>query len=166
MEEIIIFIVALVCAALSIAGSIIPVIPGPILGYGSLWLAQWSGYCAFSNQFMIVMAIATAAVFAADYILPPLITRKMGGSKAASWGATLGMLFGMFFTPVGMIAGMLIGAFVGEMIFARNTSDKSVRAALGAFLGFLLGTGLKLILCFYILYSIVVTAIENTGYQG
>lgn len=156
-------ILAVLCALLAIAGSVLPALPGPMLAYAALLLAQWSGYADFSNPFLWVMAAITAAVFVLDYFLPSLITRKMGGSKYASTGAFIGMVLGIFLTPVGMMLGMLIGAFVGELIFAGESGSHSLKAAFGAFIGFLIGTGVKLALCGYILYAIIVAIIEHAA---
>jgi len=153
--DVIIIIIAIICAVLAIIGSYVPALPGPVLAYGALWIAQATPYCNFSKTYLIVMAIATIIVFALDYFLPSLITKKMGASNAASWGAFIGSIVGMFFTPIGIILGMLIGAFIGEYCFADGNHVKSLKAALGAFLGFLAGTGLKLVLCCWILFDII-----------
>lgn len=157
--DIFLLCVALFCAVLAIIGSIVPIIPGVVLAYGSLWVARWSNMCEFSNQFMWIMAAITAVVFVIDYFLPPLIIRRMGGSKAASWGATIGMIAGIIFTPIGMMLGMILGAFVGEYMYGSKDEHKSLKATLGAILGFFVGTGIKLILCSYILYQIIAQAI-------
>lgn len=154
--DVLLLILALVCAIIGIVGSVVPAIPGPVLAYGSLWLAQWSDYVHFSPTFLWVMTAVTAIIFVADYYLPSMITKKMGGSKSAQWGAFIGMLGGVFLTPIGMLLGMLIGAFVGEFMFNKSDTVRSLSAAVGSFLGFLVGTGIKLFLGFYILYEICV----------
>ena len=68
-----------------------------------------------------------------------------GGHKAASTGAVLGLLAGMFFTPVGVVAGALIGAFLGELLVTDKGLWPAFKAGAAAFLGFILGTGLKLV---------------------
>ena len=90
-----------------------------------------------------------------DYLLPPYITKNSGGSRYATIGSVVGMIAGIFLTPVGMLLGMLLGAFISELVFARQSSGKAIKAALGAFAGFLLGTGLKLIYCFFLLFAVV-----------
>lgn len=154
MDEFLI-ILSVICAIVAIIGSIVPVLPGPILAYGALWIAKWSGYAIFTISFMVVMAIVTAIVFIADLYLPSLITKKMGGSKAAQWGAFTGTILGVFLTPVGMLIGMLVGAFVGEFMFNKSDMMNSASAAIGSFLGFLVGTGIKLFFCGYVIYEIV-----------
>lgn len=168
-------ILAFVVVLVAMIGSIVPAVPGVVFAYLALWIAKWSGYVEFSGTFMWIMAGVTVVVFFLDYFLPPLITKRTGGSKYATWGSIIGMLLGIIFTPIGMLLGLLLGAFVGEMIyldghpeekeveegeFIPSRTTRAFRAAFGAFLGFLLGTGLKLILCFYVLYKIIASMVE------
>ena len=78
-----------------------------------------------------------------DYIVPVWGTKKFGGSKYGTRGATVGLIIGLFLGPVGIIIGPLIGAFVGEMIF-KDDMNYAVKAGFGSLLGFLTGIGLKL----------------------
>ena len=163
--DIFLIILAFVTLLIALVGSIVPALPGVPLAYLSLWLGRWSGYTPFGDTFMWIMAGVTLAVFLADYFLPPLIVKKLGGSKAATWGSIIGMILGMIFTPIGMLLGMLLGAFLGEIMYAKRSGYMALKAALGTFLGFLLGTGLKLLLCFYVLYELVSTW-WTTGFGG
>ena len=61
----------------------------------------------------------------------------------------------MFFTPIGMIGGSLLGAFLAELIFEDKGVWASFKAAFGAFVGFLLTTGMNLILSGLLLWRIV-----------
>ncbi|WP_298062693.1 DUF456 domain-containing protein [uncultured Rikenella sp.] len=153
--EIFLIILAFIVLLLAMIGSVVPALPGVPLAYLSLWIGRWSGYTPFDNTFMGIMAGVTLVVFLADYFLPPLILKKAGGSKAATWGSIIGMVIGMIFTPIGMLLGMLLGAFLGEILYAGKSGSTALTAALGAFIGFLVGTGLKLLLCFYILYKLI-----------
>jgi hypothetical protein len=151
------FICSFIALVVALIGSIVPALPGVPIAYLSLWLGRWSGYAPFSDRFMWIMAGVSLVVFLADYFLPPLILKRFGGSKAATWGSIIGMLLGMIFTQIGMIIGMIVGAFLGELAYAQKSGSDALRAAFGSFLGFLLGTGLKLMLCFYILYELIAT---------
>lgn len=158
--DIFLITLAFVVLLLAMVGSVVPALPGVPLAYLSLWLGRWSGYATFDNTFMWIMAGVTIAVFLADYFLPPLIVKKTGGSKAATWGSVIGMILGMIFTPIGMLLGMLLGAFIGEIVYAKKSGGDALKAAMGTFIGFLLGTGLKLLLCFYILYRLIAALIS------
>lgn len=158
--DIFLITLAFVVLLLAMVGSVVPALPGVPLAYLSLWLGRWSSYAPFDNTFMWIMAGVTIAVFLADYLLPPLIVKKTGGSKAATWGSVIGMVLGMIFTPIGMLLGMLLGAFIGEIVYAKKSGGDALKAAMGTFIGFLLGTGLKLLLCFYILYRLIAALIS------
>jgi len=56
--------------------------------------------------------------------------------------------------PGGVILGPFIGAFLGELL-ARQNSANALKAALGSFVGFLAGSFLKLLVCFFMIYYIV-----------
>jgi uncharacterized protein YqgC (DUF456 family) len=151
-------------------GAVLPVIPGPPLGYIGLLLLQWSGYGGFSAVFLWVWAGITVAVTVTDYILPAIMTKKFGGSRMAVIGSVLGLIAGIFFfPPIGMILGPFLGALAGELLYSRfpskrdeangtevtpvsegneankNRNTKVLKAALGTFLAFIMGTGAKLI---------------------
>lgn len=153
--DILLVTLAFLLILIGIAGSILPALPGPPLAYAGLWLAQWTEYCEFSASFMIWMGVVMVAVTVIDNVLPPYITRKAGGSRYATAGAIIGMLAGIFFTAAGMLAGMIAGAFIGELIFSRKGTGSAFKAAFGAFLGFLAGTGIKLLYCFYLIAVII-----------
>ena len=54
-----------------------------------------------------------------------------------------------------MIFGSLLGALLFELFFAGKGASDSVKSAFGAFLGFIFGTGLKLITSAVMLFYIV-----------
>ena len=54
------------------------------------------------------------------------------------------------------MATSLLGAFLAELLLAGKNAGSSLKASLGAFLGFLSGTGIKLIASAVMLYYIIV----------
>src|SRR5690606_41814330 len=74
-------------------------------------------------------------------------SRRFGGSKMGEKGAMIGVFAGLLMGPFGIIIGPFLGAFIGEMIHDRSNINGALRAAIGSFIGFLTGTGIKLILC-------------------
>jgi uncharacterized protein YqgC (DUF456 family) len=60
--------------------------------------------------------------------------------------------------PWGIIAGPFLGAVVGELLGGSDI-QQSIRAGLGALLGFIVGTLLKVIVCFYLLYQLIAVLI-------
>ena len=57
-----------------------------------------------------------------------------------------------------MIVGSLVGAFVAELVYAKKDTATSLKSALGAFLGFIFGTGAKLVTAGLMLFYIFVYA--------
>lgn len=169
--SIVLIIAALVFLLAGFLGAIIPVIPGPPLGFIGLLLLRWSGYGNFSTEFLVIWAVICVAVTVMDYILPAIFTRRFGGSKAAVAGSVFGLIIGMiFFAPLGIIIGPFIGAFLGELLnFRINKSKreekeqglKALYAALGAFLAFIAGTGAKLITGAMMIYYAAKSVIET-----
>ena len=73
--------------------------------------------------------------------------------KAIVIGLFAGLVFPM---PGGMIVTSLAGAFLAELLLAGKDAGSSLKASLGAFLGFLSGTGIKLIASAVMLYFFIV----------
>jgi len=154
--EIVLVIFAFLLLISGLLGAVIPVIPGPPLSFAGLLILQWSGYPDFTSTFLWVWAGITVIVTVMDYFLPTMMTKKFGGSRAASIGSILGLLAGMFlFPPWGMIIGPFLGAFAGELFHNRNDSTKAFKVAFGAFLAFIVGSGAKLIVSSLMIYYAV-----------
>ena len=131
---------------LGLIGAVLPVLPGPPIAWAGLFAGHFSAFSALGVPALVVTGIAAAVVTVLDYVFPSVLTKASGGSRLGSLGCTLGLIVGLFLTPVGVIAGPFVGAFIGEMINDSSNTKKALKAAFGAFLGFLTGTGLKLIL--------------------
>lgn len=151
-------IFALVAAVFGIVGSIMPGLPGPPVSWVGMLLvffAEKGTDNPMTLTTLIVWLVITIVVSVLDYVVPSWTTRAAGGHKAASTGALIGLLAGMFLTPIGMIAGALLGAFIGELMVTDKGVFAAFKAGLGAFAGFIFGTGLKLITSGIMCYIIV-----------
>lgn len=151
-------ILALVAAVFGIVGSIMPGLPGPPVSWVGMLLVFFAEKATdnpMTLTVLIVWLVITVVVSILDYVVPAWTTRAAGGHKAASTGALIGLLAGIFLTPVGMIAGALLGAFIGELMVTDKGVFAAFKAGLGAFVGFIFGTGLKLITSGIMCYLIV-----------
>lgn len=145
--DILLLILAILCIVIGLIGSIVPALPGPPITYLGMWLAKWSHFVDFTSEQMTIWAVVVIAVTVIDYILPPLFTKKFGGSKKAVWGSTIGLVLGMILpVPViGIILGPLIGAYIGEYINDHSDNARVWKVALGSFAAFIVGTGMKMV---------------------
>ncbi|HAN17317.1 MAG: hypothetical protein A2X13_00540 [Bacteroidetes bacterium GWC2_33_15] len=147
--------VSVILIVLGLLGCFLPVIPGPPFSFLGLLAIEFTRFVDFSTNFLIFMAVIAIVVTILDYVVPIWGTKKFGGTKAGMWGATIGLIVGMIFLgPFGMILGPLFGAIIGELIQGTK-SNEAMKAGLGAFIGFLLGIGLKLAASFYMTFHFI-----------
>lgn len=146
----VLIVFAFLLAIAGIIGSIVPGIPGPPLSWIGMLLVYFADKAGdsadpMSSTVLLVWLGITVIVSILDYVIPSGMTRMAGGHKAASTGALIGLFAGMFFTPIGVVTGALLGAFIGELMVNDKGVWAAFKAGAGAFLGFILGTGLKLV---------------------
>lgn len=144
----------IILVLIGIAGSILPVLPGPPIAYAGVLIQQLRDPNPFSSKFLWIWAGIVVVSLVLDFIIPAWGTKKFGGTRYGVWGCTLGFILAFWMGPWGIIIGPFLGAFVGEMI-AGQDSRKSFRAALGSFVGFLVGSLLKMTICFMLLYFVI-----------
>jgi len=155
MLSTVLIVLAFILCILGIIGSIVPGMPGPPLSWIGLlciYLSHSMGGADMSLTFLLIWLGITIAVTVLDYIVPAKVTKLAGGSKAGSRGALIGMIIGIFLTPIGMIPCSLLGAFLAEMFQEDKSAADALKSALGCFLGFLIGTGMKMLVSGIMLY--------------
>lgn len=137
----------IVLMLVGLAGCILPFLPGPPLCFVALLVQQFQSTPPYTARFLLIWGGITLVVTLLDYIIPVYGTRRFGGTRYGMWGCVLGLLAGLWLGPLGIIVGPFVGAFVGELL-GNAKSEHALRAAFGSFAGFLMGTLLKLIVCF------------------
>lgn len=145
-------ILALMCAVIGLAGSLLPALPGPPLSFVGLLLLIPCG--ATDAVTTVVAGVVAAIITILDYIAPVWLTKKRGGSKYGTWGAGIGMFVGLFLGVWGVIIGPFAGAFIGELL-AGKTTEKALETAFFSFVAFMLTTGIKFIYCMVLAVIIV-----------
>lgn len=146
--DIVLSIEAFLLTLLGIVGCVVPILPGPLIGYAGLLVAGWASYSSMSTGGLLLWLAAVAAVSVADYLLPAWMTRRFGGSRAGAIGATVGVFAGfLLFPPAGIVLGPFVGAVLGELLHDSRDSARAFRVGIGSFLAFVVGTGAKLIVC-------------------
>lgn len=152
---------AVLLGVLGIIGSVVPALPGPPLSWIGLLFMYICGSTngagdPMSSKFLLVWLGVTILVTVLDYVVPAWFTKATGGSKYAGLGAIIGLFAGMLIPPVGIILGAVLGAFLAELLIAGKGAVASIKSAAGAFVGFLFGTGIKLIASGLMMYYIIV----------
>ena len=147
-------ILALICAVVGVVGCVVPILPGTPICYVAILLCQWAG-AGFATNDLIVWAAIAAIVTLVDTYLPVWMTKRFGGSKAATRGSMIGIIVGFFAGPLGLILGPFFGALIGELTQNGNDSARAFKVAFGSFAAFICGTGLKLIASVYLTIKVV-----------
>lgn len=144
--EIFLIIVGVIFCLVGIAGSILPVLPGPPISWLGLLMLYLIPDIPIDYTFLGITLGVALLIFAMDYVVPIIGTKYFGGSKAGAYGSTLGLIAGLFFPPLGFLIGPFLGAFFGEIIFnAQSNSKHAFKSAVGSFIGFLAGTFMKVL---------------------
>lgn len=143
MDLLLVFI-GFIFVILGLIGAILPVLPGPILGWFGLLLLYLTKVVKTDWTFLGITFLIAILVFILDYIIPAIGTKKYGGTKYGVYGSVIGLVFGLLFGGLaGIILGPFFGALIGEYLYDTTNTDRALRAAYGSFIGFLFSTGLK-----------------------
>lgn len=142
MDTLLIIMAFLVMLA-GVAGSFLPIIPGPLTSWAGLLLLSFSSSVDLSSSSLIFTFVIALTIYILDYIIPAMGTRRYGGSKYGMVGTTMGLILGILSpVPFGILIGPFVGALIGELLY-QNDSRHAVRAAYGSLIGFLVSTFIK-----------------------
>jgi len=138
-----------------ILGSFLPVLPGVPISWLGLLLLHLAPSIPMNYWFLGITFVVAALIYALNWIIPAMGTKRFGGSRSGMIGATIGLVVGIIAPiPLGIIIGPFIGAFIGEII---NKSDRksALKAAIGSFIGFLASSFMEFMvaLAFFLLYA-------------
>ncbi len=143
--DIALLIIGFLFCLLGIIGSFLPVLPGPPVSWIGLLLLHLTTAVQEDWWFLGITGAVALFVFAMDYVIPAMGTKKFGGTRAGMIGTTIGLIVGIIAPiPFGIIIGPFVGAFLGEL---SNKADNktALKAAFGSFLGFLTGAFMKFV---------------------
>ena len=141
---------------LGIAGSFLPVIPGPLTSWLGLFILGFAPSIVIENQFLILCFCIALFIFIFDNIIAVLGAKKFGGGKGSTIGSSIGIIVGILFLgPFGLIIGPFFGAFLGELYVNQSNKKGAIKAAFGALVGFLTGVFLKFMIALAFVYYFI-----------
>ncbi|MGX7667513.1 DUF456 domain-containing protein [Flavobacterium pedocola] len=146
--EYFLLITGFICMLVGIAGSFLPVLPGPPISWVGLLLIYLTK--AVPNDYLVLGITLAIAIFVGilDYVIPAKGTKRFGGSSYGIWGTNIGLIVGLIVPiPFGVIIGPFVGALVGELIYDSQDHRRAMKAATGSFIGFLASTFIKFVVC-------------------
>lgn len=138
-----------------LAGVVLPVLPGSLLLFAGALLVAWAdGFALVGWPTLTVVGLLALLIWAVDPLAAALGARAAGASRWAVAGASLGLVVGLFLGPAGLLLGPAIGAILLE--YWRDPDfERALKAGAGAFLGFLLGSVVKVTLAFVLVGTLL-----------
>jgi uncharacterized protein YqgC (DUF456 family) len=156
---VLLWIVGVTLIAIGIAGIVIPALPGHVLIFAGLLMAAWANdFTRVGPWTLAVIGLIGAASYTVDLVAAALGARHVGASKRAVVGAALGTLLGIPFGLPGVLLGPLLGAVLGELSVNRELG-RAAGVGMAAWIGFLIGTALKVALAFLMIGIFVVALV-------
>jgi hypothetical protein len=149
--EIALYAAGALALALGIAGVVLPAIPGSVLLVVGVVLVAWAeGFTRVGWPTITATVLLSALIWATDWVAAVLGAKAFGASKWSILGAGVGLVLGMFLGLPGIILGPAVGAVAFE--YWKNPNfEKALKAGAGAFLGFVVGSAVKVALAFVVL---------------
>jgi uncharacterized protein YqgC (DUF456 family) len=109
MTDYLILIIGIILIILGIIGCLVPVLPGPPLSFLGFLSLHFTKFGHYSTTTLLILGSIALAVTILDVIVPVWGTKKFGGSKYGTKGATVGLIIGLFLGPIGIIIGSFRG---------------------------------------------------------
>jgi len=145
------YVLAAVLIVVGVVGTILPALPGVPLVFAGMFVAAWAdGFQHVGLWTLVGLGVLTLIAVAVDFLAGLAGAKRVGASRLALIGAAVGTLVGLFFGIAGLLLGPFLGALIGEL-FAGGTLQRAANVGVGAWIGFLVGTVLKLGVCFAML---------------
>jgi len=149
--EILLYGLGAIALLAGVVGLVLPVLPGALLMVLGVFLIAWAGSFQVVGWGTVAFSVlVAAAITAVDWGASLLGARAFGASRWAVIGSALGLVAGMFLGFPGILLGPAVGAIVLEYLKDPDFK-KAAKAGVGAFLGFLVGSVLKVSLAFFLL---------------
>jgi hypothetical protein len=145
---VVIWALSVVLVVVGLVGVVLPAVPGTILIFAGLLLAAWAdGFVRVGVGTIIALGVLTVATYFVDVTTMTLGMKRLGATRRAMAGAAIGTIAGVFFGLPGLIIGPFAGAVLGELTAHRDLR-RAGRAGIAAWVGFLVGTVVKVALAF------------------
>ncbi|MFC1900791.1 DUF456 domain-containing protein [Chloroflexota bacterium] len=147
MWNVLSIIACFILMIVGLIGVVVPMLPGvPLAWLGLLIYALASGFEKISIATTVIFFVLMLLTLAIDFLAPILGVKKYKASAWGVFGVFIGFIIGIIvFGPWGIILGPFLGALIGELI-ARRQPGQALKSALGAIVGFLAGSLLKVAL--------------------
>lgn len=161
MISVIIIAVTALLVIAGFLGTFLPLVPGtPLIFAGALFYAATTNFESVGWGILAVLFVLMAASFLPDLFSGAVGAKKAGASPAAEIGSAVGGILGfLMFSWIGALLGVFVGAFMAELVYAESSGEKSLKVAIGSFLGFLSGAVVKIMIALIMVITFIAAAV-------
>ncbi len=146
--EILLYALGAASLVVGLVGVVLPAVPGSLLLVAGAVLVGWAeGFTRVSGLTVVLCAAIGLAIWAVDLAASLLGAKVFGASRWALLGGAVGLVVGLFFGLPGIVLGPAVGALAFEYVRDPNFG-RALRAGAGTFVGFVLGSAVKVSLAF------------------
>jgi hypothetical protein len=145
---VLLYVLGAAAIAAGVAGLVLPALPGSaLLVVGAVLVAWAEDFTRVGFGTLAAVVVLGVVIWLVDLLAGVLGAKAFGASRWAIVGSTIGLVVGLFLGLPGIILGPVVGAVAFE--YARNPDfGRAAKAGVGAFVGFVLGSAVKIALAF------------------
>ncbi|MAV00256.1 MAG: hypothetical protein CMC37_01550 [Flavobacteriaceae bacterium] len=145
--DLFLIIISSLLIILGMAGSFMPIIPGPLTSWFGLFIFNLIPTAEIESTILVITFIIAIIIFILDNLIPIYGSKYFGATKYGIIGASTGLVVGILSPiPFGILIGPILGALIGELIF-NNDLKKSIKSSIGVLIGFLASSLIKFVTC-------------------
>ena len=145
--DLFLIIISSLLIILGMAGSFMPIIPGPLTSWFGLFIFNLIPTAEIDSTILVITFIIAIIIFILDNLIPIYGSKYFGATKYGIIGASTGLVVGILSPiPFGILMGPILGALIGELIF-NNDLKKSIKSSIGVLIGFLASSLIKFVTC-------------------
>lgn len=146
--DILLWTIAVLMIVAGVVGTVVPMLPGPLLVFAGLLLGAWiDGFAQVSVATVVVLGVLTVASWAVDYLSGVMGAQKVGATRQAIVGAAIGTVLGIFTGLWGLLFMPLAGAAIGEYLAIRD-HVRATHVGVATWIGMMIGAVLKIAITF------------------
>jgi uncharacterized protein len=155
----VLWVLSVAMVIVGVIGVVMPALPGHMLILAGLIVGAWAnGFTRVGIWTLVAIGVIAVASYGVDFVAVALGAKRLGASPRAMTGAALGTIAGLFFGLPGVIVGPFVGAVIGELS-THNHFTKAGKAGVAAWIGFAIGTAVKVAMAFLMIGIFLVALI-------
>jgi uncharacterized protein YqgC (DUF456 family) len=147
---------AVVLLVLGVVGSVVPLLPGPLLSLAGVYCYWWaSEYTESGLLLLVALTLVGLLALVANYLAGAVSARAGGASLGTSVLAALSGIV-LFFVagPLGIIVGVVVAVFAVEF-YRHRDPERSAKTAIYTAIGMLASTVVQFLLTMTMLVVLV-----------